>query len=268
MAIRLSVLVLLLASARAFAAQAPPENFSTYYLVHEAPALSRESGFEEPFGMVSWRAVANAVYDLMNLEFHDEALPAAPERYNRDRHFGKWIRDGAGCLDTRGKVLVRDSAVPVGYSSSGCTVQTGEWHEPYEGKVATRASEIQIDHFVPLKNAYISGAGRWDSKQRCLYANYMGNDFHLIPVDGRANMNKGDQTPATWMPRHRAYRCEYLRNWLRIKLIWGLALGAPEARAVRELASREGCDAASFRWPARELDEQRRFIEDHADLCD
>lgn len=264
MTIRLSLLALLISVAIPLhAAQAPPENFNVYYTVRES-AVSSVTGFE-PWEALKWRA-AVAAYDLLAMDYHPQPLPQAPERYNRDRHFGQWLRD-ASCLNTRARVLIRDSASPVRFSSSGCTVETGEWHEPYKGYVAYNASQIQIDHMVPLKNAYISGAGFWAPKHRCLYANFMGNGFHLLSVDGNANMNKGDQTPSTWMPMNAAHRCEYLRNWLRIKLIWGLALGEREARAIQALARQESCDPSTFRWPAAELAGQRQYIQQNENLC-
>lgn len=207
------------------------------------------------------------VISLLKFDHHDEAYGNAGEPYNRKTHFGGWLRDKTDgtCLNTRGKVLVRDSKAPV--EISNCTVSRGEWNEPYTGQVETIAQEIQIDHFVPLKNAYVSGAWRWNFAKRCLYANFLGNDFHLLSVDGHENMSKSDNTPERYMPPNQAYRCQYLQQWLKVKLIWNLGLTPPEKSAVESLIQQNHCDLSQFTYSVRDLQGQRRFMEDHANLC-
>jgi hypothetical protein len=207
------------------------------------------------------------VISLLKFDHHDEAYGNVGEPYNRKTHFGGWLRDKTDdtCLNTRGKVLVRDSKAPV--EISNCTVSRGEWNEPYTGQVETIAQEIQIDHFVPLKNAYVSGAWRWNFAKRCLYANFLGNDFHLLSVDGHENMSKSDNTPERYMPPNQAYRCQYLQQWLKVKLIWNLGLTPPEKSAVESLIQQNHCDLSQFTYSVRDLQGQRRFMEDHANLC-
>lgn len=243
-------------------ASAPDEHFSSFYQIDETAA--QPTDFQNPVEMVGWaeELLRELKIDITNWAFTNSPMPEAAEKYNRDKHFGPWKNDPTDntCLNTRGKVLLRDSAASVTYNSSGCTIATGLWHEPYLGATYTSSKDIQIDHVVPLKNAYISGAFQWDSHTRCVYANFMGNDFHLLPVDGRSNMRKGDQTPAGWMPANQAYACEYLKNWLSIKLIWKLRINPKEAAAVERVLNAANCDMTEFKFTKAELARQRGVI--------
>lgn len=210
------------------------------------------------------------VYSLLNFRHHDETFGNVVEPYNRSKHFGSWISetDPQGrCGNTRAEVLRRTSTTPVSMSPSGCTVSRGTWDDPYTGRVYTDARDLQIDHFVPLKNAYISGADKWNRKKRCLYSNYMGNGFHLVPVFGKENMKKSDRTPAEYMPPNPAFQCAYLAHWLKVKVIWSLGLTPPEKMAIEDLAKSNHCTLADLHYAQLDLQKQRRFIADNKDLC-
>ncbi|WP_413584713.1 HNH endonuclease family protein [Bdellovibrio sp. HCB274] len=226
-----------------------------------AQELFEATGFSE--------TLKAAVISLLNFQHHDEDYGNVAQPYNRKNHFGGWIYPSHdnSCLNTRGLVLVRDSKVDVTMNSSGCSVTRGEWAEPYTGRTVTEASEIQIDHFVPLKNAYVSGAHKWNFSKRCLYANFMGNDFQLLSTDGPENMKKSDNTPERYMPPNRAYACQYLQQWLKVKLIWDLGLTPPEKQVVENLIHQNGCELNQFRYSVAELQQQKRFISDNASLC-
>lgn len=53
-------------------------------------------------------------------------------------------------------VLKRDGTNVV--VSSACTATSGSWLSPYDGATWTAASDLDIDHMVPLKNAWIVSA--------------------------------------------------------------------------------------------------------------
>lgn len=50
-------------------------------------------------------------------------------------------------------VLKRDGTGVV--VNSACTAQSGDWISPYDNAAFTNASKLDIDHMVPLKNAWI-----------------------------------------------------------------------------------------------------------------
>ena len=119
--------------------------------------------------------------------------------YDRDL-FHLWIdADGDGC-DTRAEVLISEAedAPSVG---SGCSLTGGRWYSYYDGVSQTSASALDIDHVVPLAEAWDSGARSWTSSRRESYANDLGDSHTLVGVTASLNRSKGDQDVAEWLPR-------------------------------------------------------------------
>ncbi len=207
--------------------------------------------------------------NLLFLVHVSENFPKPSIPYKRDEQFGTWIKDtlDGTCMNTRGKVLVRDSDSNVDYNPNGCTVSRGKWNDPYTATAFISAGDIQIDHFIPLKNAYMTGAFEWDQSKRCLYANYMGNNFHLLSVSGKENMRKSDSTPDQYMPPNKNYACQYLKQWLEIKVIWKLRITPKEAAAIKTKVLSSHCDENDFLIPSEFVNSQRGYMGAHADLC-
>jgi len=146
--------------------------------------------------------------------------------YSRER-FAHWRETGRNC-DTRDTVLRRDGAQ---IRLRGCDVVGGRWLSPYDGKTHTDPSEVDIDHVVPLANAWRSGADRWSDERRADFA----NDLHtpeLIAVTAAVNRSKGDQDPAQWKPARRAAWCQYALDWIGVKSHWRLTVTPAEKRAL------------------------------------
>ena len=163
--------------------------------------------------------------------------PAATRQFDRQRDFGSWDHVPSFCKDVRGMVLEAASEIGVTWSppkSSRCRVISGRWHDPYTGQTITDASKMDIDHMVPLKEAFESGAYSWTKKKRHEYANYLGDPNHLIAVTGSANRSKSDRDPAKWMPPDATFKCKYLSMWLEVKQRWHLAMDNAEAAIVRD----------------------------------
>ena len=70
--------------------------------------------------------------------------------YSRDL-FPHWITQSGAC-NTREEVLKRDGTNVV--TSSACAATSGSWFSPYDGATWTAASDVDIDHMVPLSNAW------------------------------------------------------------------------------------------------------------------
>jgi hypothetical protein len=70
--------------------------------------------------------------------------------YSRDL-FPHWIIQSGKC-DTREVVLKRDGTGVV--TSSTCAATSGTWVSPYDGATWTKATDVDIDHLVPLSNAW------------------------------------------------------------------------------------------------------------------
>ena len=137
-----------------------------------------------------------------------------------------------GSCDVRDAALIRDGQrVRVG---SGCYVSRGRWFDPYTGNVYYRPSDIDIDHMVPLAEAWRTGAKRWSAAKRESFANNRGE---VLAVEDNANASKGDREPEAWKPPRKAYWCTYSKKWINIKHSWNLTATYAEKRALRNMLS-------------------------------
>ena len=168
-----------------------------------------------------------------------ENLRVEPEDrsgYNRDL-FEHWIdADGNGC-DTRREVLIQESltAVTVG---AGCDISGGTWTSLYDGFTSSDPSDFDIDHMVPLAEAWDSGAGIWSDSRRRDFANDLSSSYSLIAVSSSSNRSKSDGDPADWLPPDSTYVCEYVQQWVSVKQQWDLSVDEVEARTLDEVLAR------------------------------
>lgn len=216
------------------------------------------------------RAAQSLWINLLSWTLHEEPRPMPTEEYMRKLHFGRWINDPTDdtCMNTRAKVLVRESEQEVKFrNQKQCVVDTGKWLDRYSNTEFTSSREIQIDHMVPLKNAYMAGAWSWDYKTRCLYANYLGYKNHLIPASVRENTSKGDRAPNKYLPTELSYRCQYIKDWLAIKMIWKLNMTEDEAQAIHEVMVNYNCRPSDFQVSVQDLQDQRERINDNIEYC-
>jgi hypothetical protein len=149
--------------------------------------------------------------------------------YDRGR-FRHWIdADRDGC-STREEVLIAEALEPP-RQGPGCTLAGGRWLSRYDGRRVLEAGALDVDHAVPLAEAWDSGAWAWDEPTRRSYANDLGAADSLLAVSAASNRAKGDQDPAEWLPR-RVDRCRYAASWVATKSRWSLAVDAAERAAV------------------------------------
>lgn len=166
-------------------------------------------------------------------------LPVAAEsRSGYDRaKFTHWIDLNGDCQDARSEVLRQESKVSV---AGSCTVVTGKWKSYFDGQTWTKASDVDIDHLVPLAEAWDSGAKKWNSATRKAYANDLGDKRTLVAVTDNVNQAKGDRDPAEWLPAKK--RCTYLEEWVAVKIRWSLKVDKAEKSALKRLGAK--CDDA------------------------
>jgi len=146
--------------------------------------------------------------------------------YNRDLFADWYDADRNGC-NTRKEVLIAESLDPV-QIGSGCSISGGRWFSIYDNVETTDSSKFDIDHMVPLSEAWDSGAWNWNADQRKHYSNDLDQPFFLIAVTASSNRSKSDRDPAEWMPPNSAYHCEYVRIWIEIKRAWDLSVDQAE----------------------------------------
>ncbi|MCI4137095.1 HNH endonuclease family protein [Bacillus vallismortis] len=148
--------------------------------------------------------------------------------YSRDL-FPHWSSQGNGC-NTRQLVLQRDAE----YYSGNCPVTSGKWYSYFDGVTVYSPSEIDIDHIVPLAEAWRSGARSWTTEKRKQFANDLDGP-QLIAVTASINRSKGDQDPSTWQPPRVAARCGYAKWWINTKYRWDLSLQSTEKSSLQTM---------------------------------
>lgn len=151
--------------------------------------------------------------------------------------FADWYdADRNGC-NTRKEVLIAESLDPVQIGAR-CAITGGRWFSIYDNVETTDSSSFDIDHMVPLSEAWDSGAWNWNADQRKHFANDLDQPFFLIAVTASSNRSKSDRDPAEWMPPNSGYHCEYVRIWIEIKRAWDLSVDQAEHDFLaRKLAS-------------------------------
>ena len=166
--------------------------------------------------------------------------------YSRDQFGEAWTDDvsveyGHNGCDTRNDILRRDLVdITVKSATSSCKVLTGVLDDPYTGKTINfqrgkdTSDAVQIDHIVPLSNAWQTGAQQWDALKRRDFANDPRN---LQATDGPTNQAKGDGDVATWLPPNKSYRCTYVARIVTVKAIYGLWVTPPEHDAMARILS-------------------------------
>ncbi|WP_212750902.1 HNH endonuclease [Pseudoalteromonas sp. S1608] len=159
--------------------------------------------------------------------------------YNR-KDWPHWVDADNDCQDARAEILIRDSKSPVKFKrNKPCNVSWGEWIDPYTAQTFYKASDIDIDHIVPLAHAHEMGGKYWTRDQRRAFA----NDFeNLLAVEDNANQSKGAQPPHKWMPRNKHFHCDYLNKWKYIKGKYGLKESFNEKTFINNLISSNGCN--------------------------
>ncbi len=152
--------------------------------------------------------------------------------YRRDEWLPGWADADGDCQNTRHEVLIAEADGPLAFGAGGCTVTSGLWNDPYTGVSFTNPSDLDIDHMVPLANAYGSGGWQWTTARKREFANDLANPQTLIAVDDGANSSKGDRSPDQWLPPNAGYRCTYAIEWVSVKSAWSLTVTTSERGAL------------------------------------
>ncbi|WP_346181555.1 HNH endonuclease family protein [Streptomyces osmaniensis] len=178
-----------------------------------------------------------------------QLLPVAAEMrdgYERTsfKHWNAGRIPGDGC-NTRAEVLLAE-AVDKPEILPGCKLSGGRWWSYYDSKWLTSASALDVDHMVPLAEAWDSGASQWTAERRESYANDLAVNPSLVAVSAASNRSKADQDPAEWLPPTVEVSCRYASEWISTKLRWGLTSDATEREALTQLA--DACPATTVTY--------------------
>jgi hypothetical protein len=170
-----------------------------------------------------------------------------PAGYSRSL-FKHWLdADKDGC-DTREEVLIIESTSSAQVDAYGCKVIEGNWLSPYDNVAHTNPSELDIDHMIPLKEAWDSGARNWSPSQRQRFANDLSDSRALIAVTAGQNRSKSDRDPSNWIPPNTQYICTYLAEWIAIKFRWQLSMDQSEFGRIRNLLTKSCASTTIAPW--------------------
>ncbi|KAG6031782.1 hypothetical protein E4U19_007879 [Claviceps sp. Clav32 group G5] len=170
----------------------------------------------------------SAARSLLNgLEVAD---PISGDGYSRTK-FPTWDTIKGAC-NTREFVLKRDGKNVV--VNDDCVAESGSWVSPYDGLRFDQASKLDIDHMVPLKNAWISGAANWTTAERRAFANDVTRP-QLWAVSAHSNRSKSDESPDEWKPDLKAFWCTYSKSWIQVKSHYDLTITDEEKDALSSM---------------------------------
>ncbi|RNG22818.1 HNH endonuclease family protein [Streptomyces botrytidirepellens] len=161
--------------------------------------------------------------------------------YEREK-FKLWVDDDHDGCDTRKEVLLAE-AVKKPRQGEDCKLTGGTWRSYYDDKTIADAGKLDIDHVVPLAEAWDSGASKWTAERRKAYANDLDAERSLVAVSLGSNRSKGDQDPAEWLPPPKDALCTYATDWVTTKLRWNLNADRAETKALHQVA--KGCKEAT-----------------------
>ncbi|MEU6729548.1 HNH endonuclease family protein [Nonomuraea wenchangensis] len=163
--------------------------------------------------------------------------------FDRDKFGPSWADvDRNGC-DTRNDILKRDlEDETFKPGTHDCIVLTGTLKDPYSGKTITfkrgqdTSTAVQIDHLIPLSDAWQKGAQQWSATKRKEFAN---DPLNLQATDGPLNGQKSDSDAATWLPPLKSYRCTYIARQIDVKAKYDVWVTAAEKSAMEGIL--DGC---------------------------
>jgi len=173
----------------------------------------------------------------------DEAQQMLGELRREARHHGGYRRepfgDGWATLEgctVRQWVLAEEMVTG---EVEGCWIEDGRWRDWYgPGRSLIAAGAVQLDHVVPLAQAWQAGAHRWPARRRRALDNDLSSPLTLTAVSAVVNEAKGASPPDVWLPPDRRSHCRYAITWIAIKHRWELSITDAEPRAFAGLLER------------------------------
>ncbi len=153
--------------------------------------------------------------------------------YERTEFYKTWPNID-GC-SLRQRIIRREMGEKSKLDTDNCTVLSGEFTEPYTGQhlifseKAEISKGIQIDHVVALSDAWQKGAQNLTAEERYSLAT---DPLNLLAVDSSANQQKSDGDAATWLPKNKSFRCQYVARQVSVKYKYHLWVTQAEHDAI------------------------------------
>ena len=171
-----------------------------------------------------------------------EYSPAVEESYDRHEFGHGWDDMDSDGQNERAEILIRfcrpKKALEFATTHEKRVV-SGKWRCRFTGESFTQAAQVDIDHVVPLKNAWLSGANLWSRERREQYANGFGikskKRSWLLPVSASANRAKGAKGPEEWLPPRVEYHVKYAAQWILHKSYWSMSVTSAEKASLESI---------------------------------
>ena len=175
---------------------------------------------------------ASALLDRLPVRKETGARSFASSRF---RH---WIDADHDRENTRTEVLKAESSTKVTQDRDR-RVLLGRWNSVYDGRAVVTASALAVDHLVPLREAWVSGAAAWSAQKRRAYANDLGFGPSLLAVSKSAVRARAGRGPGAYVPPNPTYACGFVRDTIAVKHRWHLSVDPAEKRALATALARD-----------------------------
>lgn len=142
-----------------------------------------------------------------------------------------------GC-NLRQRIIKREMGETAKLDTDNCTVISGELDEAYTGQhlifyeKSDLSDGIQIDHVVALSDAWQKGAQSLTAERRHELAT---DPLNLLAADADANQQKSDGDAATWLPKNKSFRCQYVARQVSVKYKYNLWVTQAEHDAISRI---------------------------------
>ena len=175
--------------------------------------------------------------------------------------FNHWIdADKDGC-DTRKEVLIAEATVKPKIGAK-CVLSGGTWLSSYDNKtVKGSGTGLDVDHMVPLAEAWRSGAWQWTPEERKIFANDLLDERVLIAVSASSNRSKSDNDPAKWLPKgSKEAVCDYVFNWVSVKYRFSLTIDPKERQVVERITLEPSCNSRHAQTLVKPYKQFQKYI--------
>ena len=209
-----------------------PDSYETEYIL--ADSSENQSGDFDAIATTS--ADENSPLATLVLEKIVIKGRAPKTGYSRDELYSTWPTID-GC-NLRQRIIKREMGETAVLGDDNCTVISGEFDAPYTGAhmVYSQKSDIskgiQIDHVVALSDAWQKGAQNISKEDRYELAT---DPLNLLAVDASTNQKKSDGDAATWLPKNKTFRCQYVARQVSVKYKYHLWMTEAEHDAISKV---------------------------------
>ena len=152
--------------------------------------------------------------------------------YQRKDYLPSWPDDDMDCQNLRHEILIHQSQINVSFSNPNrCAVLTGRWVGPYLGNIVNLASDLDVDHVIPLAYAHAHGGDAWSGERRRSFAT---DERNLLLVDDGENRRKGAKGPSEYIPR-KEFQCQYAKIWNLVASEYQLSVAASDKKTISSI---------------------------------